>query len=241
MAEELQVASEDQEQATPEAAEVQPEPKPEVVPVSDLRALQGVKDREVAAATARAQAAEQRLAALEGSMEQLATQTMGADEAKEFIGARRQQSQIDRLQRQAADGQKFQDIYKMARENNVPIEEFDSVIANPGASYTDAQQVVTGFYQKQLDDLRKQQNIAKTEAETVARKVERQERSTNGADAIGAPAEPTTGSPDIETQYQKEKEAILAGARAGRRGMDTALLNLRIKYRKLGLDSLQVS
>lgn len=237
MEEELQAASEDQEQATPEAAEVQPEPK--MVPEADLRALQGVKDREVAAATTRAQAAEQRLLALEASMEQLAAKTMGADEAQEFIGARRQQSQLVDLQRQAAEGQKYKDILEMARENNVPISEFEAVLANPGASYTDAQQIVTSFYQKQLDDLRKQQATAQTEAATVARKVERQERATNGSDAIGAPAEPTTGSPDLETQYEKEKATIVARAMAGMRGQDSALLALKNKYRKLGLDSLQ--
>ena len=238
MDEELKIASDDQGQTTPAPAEVQPEPKPEVVPVSDLRALQGVKDREVAAANAARVAAEQRLAALEASMEQLATKTMGADEAKEFIGARRQQSQFTDLQRQAAEGQKYQDIFKMARDNNVPISEFEAVLANPGASYTDAQQIVTGFYQKQLDDLRKQQAIAKTEVEAVARKVERRERATNGADTIGAPAEPTTGSPDLEAQYKKEEAAIIAHALAGHRGQDSALLALRNKYRKLGLDSI---
>ena len=239
MDEELKTASDDQEQPTPAPAEVQPEPKQEVVPMSDLRALQGTKDREVAAATTRAQAAEQRLAALEGSMEQLATQTMGTDEAKEFIGQRRQQSQLADLQRQAAEGQKFKDILKMARENKVPISEFEAVLANPNASYSDAQQIVTSFYQKQLDDLRKQQTTAQAEAATVARKVERQERSTNGADAIGAPAEPTTGSPDLEAQFEKEKAVIIARAMAGQRGQDSALLALKNKYRKLGLASLQ--
>ena len=235
MAEELQSASPKEEPTTPKAAVVQPEPKPEVVPVSDLRALQGKKDREVAAATARAQAAEQRLAALEASMEQLATQTMGADEAQEFIGQRRQQSQLADLQRRATEGQKFKDILEMARKNNVPISEFEAVISNPGATYIDAQSVVTGFYQKQLAALQKQQVAAQKEADTVARKVQRQERSENGSDAIGAPAEPTTGSPDLEAQYQKEKAAIIARAMAGQRGQDTALLRLRSKYRDLGL------
>lgn len=235
MAEELQSASLEEEPTTPEAAVVQPEPKPEVVPVSDLRALQGKKDREVAAATARAQAAEQRLAALEASMEQLATQTMGADEAQEFIGQRRQQSQLADLQRRATEGQKFKDILEMARKNNVPISEFEAVISNPGATYIDAQSVVTGFYQKQLAALQKQQVAAQKEADTVARKVQRQERSENGSDAIGSPAEPTTGSPDLEAQYQKEKTAIIARAMAGQRGQDTALLRLRSKYRDLGL------
>lgn len=243
MAEELpqEVASLEQPPVTPDAAEVQPKPEVEMVPVDDLRKVQGVKDREVAAATARAQAAEQRLAALEASMEQLATQTMGADEAKEFIGARRQQSQLADLQRQATEGQKVKDILEMARVNDVPISEFEAVLASPGATYIDAQQVVSGFYQKQLEELRRQQNAAQKETETVARKVERQERSEDGADAIGAPAEPTTGSPDLEAQYQKEKAAIIAGALAGRRGMDSALLNLRSKYRNLGLDSLKTS
>lgn len=237
MAEELETASEDQEQSTPKAAEkVQPEIK--MVPEDDLRALQGTKDREVAAATTRAQMAEQRLAALEASMEQLATQTMGADEAQAFIGQRRQQAQHTDLQRQAAEGQKFKDIVKMARENEIPVEAFDAVLANPGATYQDAQFVVSGYYKKQLDDLKRQQVKAETEAATVARKVVRQERSENGSDAIGAPAEPTAGSPDLEAQYEKEKADIIARALAGQRGQDSALLNLRSKYRKLGLASL---
>lgn len=241
MAEELQVASEDQKQSTPDAAEVQPEPK--MVPEADLRALQGVKDREVTAktrelatATAKAQAAEQRLSALEASMENLATQTMGADEASEFIGARRRASQLTQLQTQAAEGQKFKDIVKMARENKIPVEAFDAVLANPGASYTDAQLVVTEYYRKQLDDLKRQQAKAETEAETVARKVVRQERSENGSDAIGAPAEPTAGSPDLEAQYLKEKSEVTSQALAGRQGMFRALQDVRAKFRKLGLD-----
>jgi len=244
MAEELQTASPEQPPVTPPAAEVQPKaeaPKEETVPLEDLRKVQSVKDREVAAAIARAQVAEQRLAALEASMEQLATQTMGADEAQQFIGQRRQQSQLADLQRQATEGQKVKDILEMARKNNVPISEFENVLANPGASYIDAQQVVTGFYQKQLEELRRQQNTAQKEAETVARKVQRQERSEDGSDAIGAPAEPTTGSPDLEAQYQKGRAVILAGALAGRRGMDSQLLALRSKYRNLGLESLKPS
>jgi len=236
MDKELKPASDDQEQPTPEAAEVQPEPKQEVVPVSDLRALQGVKDREVAAAITRAQDAEQRLAALEASMEQLATQTMGADEAQEFIGQRRQQSQLAGLQRQAAEGQKLKDILKMARENKIPVEAFDTVLASPGASYEDAQLVVTEYYKKQLDDLKRQQAAAEVEAATVARKVERQERTTNGADAIGAPAEPTTGSPDLEAQYLKEKSEVTSAALAGKHGMFRVLQNLKLKYRNLGLN-----
>lgn len=234
MAEELQVASEVQEQPTPKAAEVQPEIK--MVPEDDLRALQGVKDREVAAATTRAQAAEQRLQALEASMEQLATQTMGADEAQAFIGERRQQSQLAGLQRQAAEGQKFKDILEMARKNNVPIDEFEAVIGNPSATYIDAQAVVTSFYQKQLDGLRKQQGIAQVEAATVARKVERQERTENGSDAIGAPAEPTAGSPDLEAQYLKEKSEVTSQALAGKQGMFRVLQDLKAKYRNLGLN-----
>lgn len=234
MAEELQVASEVQEQPTPKAAEVQPEIK--MVPEDDLRALQGVKDREVAAATTRAQAAEQRLQALEASMEQLATQTMGADEAQAFIGERRQQSQLAGLQRRAAEGQKFKDILEMARKNNVPIDEFEAVIGNPSATYIDAQAVVTSFYQKQLDDLRKQQSVAQVEAATVARKVERQERSENGSDAIGAPAEPTAGSPDLEAQYLKEKSEVTSQALAGKQGMFRVLQDLKAKYRNLGLN-----
>ena len=238
MAEELKPASEDQEQPTPEAAEVQPEPKIAMVPETDLRAMQGVKDREVAAATTRAQMAEQRLAALEASMEQLATQTMGTDEAQEFIGQRRQQSQLTDLQRRANEGEKFKAIIEMARKNNIPVEAFDGVLANPNASYADAQLVVTGYYQKQLDDLTRQQAKAEVEAETVARKVVRQERSENGSDAIGAPAEPTAGSPDLEAQYKKDLADITARALAGQRGQDSALLALRNKYRKLGLASL---
>lgn len=242
MAEELQpVSGNEQEQATPKAAEVQPEV--EMVPVSDLRKVQGAKDREVtaktrelAAATARAQAAEQRLSAIEASMEQLATQTMGADEAQAFIGQRRQQSQLTSLQQQAAEGQKFKDIVKMAQENKIPVEAFDAVLANPGASYADAQQVVTEFYQKQLNDLRKQQAKAEVEAKTVARKVVRQERSENGSDAIGAPAEPTAGSPDLEAQYLKEKSEVTSQALAGRQGMFRVLQDLKEKYRKLGLN-----
>ena len=238
MAEELKPASEDQEeQPTPEAAEkVQPEIK--MVPEDDLRALQGTKDREVAAATTRAQMAEQRLAALEASMEQLATQTMGADEAQEFIGQRRQQSQLTDLQRRANEGEKFKAIIEMARKNNIPVEAFDAVLANPNANYVDAQLVVTEYYQKQLDDLRRQQATAETEAATVARKVVRQERSEDGSDAIGAPAEPTAGSPDLEAQYKKDLADITARALAGQRGQDSALLALRSKYRKLGLASL---
>lgn len=241
MDEELKPASEE-EQTTPEAAEVQPE----MVPVSDLRKVQGVKDRELAvkdrevtAATTRAQMAEQRLAALEASMEQLATQTMGADEAQAFIGERRQQSQMADLQRRATEGQKFRDILEMARKNSVPISEFEAVIANSGATYIDAQQVVSGFYQKQLDDLKRQQATAEAEAATVARKVERQVRNEDGSDAIGAPAEPTTGSPDLEAQFEKEKQQIIARALAGQRGQDSALLALKHKYHKLGLASLQ--
>lgn len=241
MAEELQVASDDQEQPTPEAAEVQPEIK--MVPETDLRALQGVKDREVtaktrelAAAIARANAADQRLAALETSMENLATQTMGADEAQAFIGQRRQQAQHTDLQRRAAEGQKFKDIVRMARENKIPVEAFDAVLANSGASYEDAQLIVTEYYKKQLDDLRKQQAKAETEAATVARKVQRQERSENGSDAIGAPAEPTAGSPDLEAQYLKEKSEVTSQALAGKQGMFRVLQDLKAKYRKLGLN-----
>ncbi len=235
-----EVASPEQPPVTPDAAEVQPKP-PEMVPVEDLRKVQGVKDREVAAATARAQTAEQRLAALETSMEQLATQTMGADEAQQFIGQRRQQSQLADLQRQATEGQKYRDIIRMSNDSNIPISEFEAVLGNPNATYLDAQKVVTSYYQKQIEDFRRQKGVIQEEAKTVARKVERQERSEDGSDAIGAPAEPTVGSPDLEAQYQKEKAAIIAGAAAGRRGMDTALLRLRSKYRDLGLDSLKPS
>lgn len=245
MDKELQQPASDQEpEATPKADEVQPKaeaPKEEMVPLKDLRKLHSVKDREIAAATARTQAAEQRLATLEASMEQLATQTMGADEAKEFIGARRQRSQLADLQRQAADGQKLKDIYKMARDSNVPIGEFEAVLANPASTYLDAQKVVSDHYQQQIKELRQQQATDQEEAETMARKAQRQERNEDGSDAIGAPAEPTTGSPDLEAQYQKKKEAIIAGAAAGRRGMDTALLRLRSEYRDLGLDSLKAS
>lgn len=235
---ELRQADSQDQPVTPDATEVQPEPK--MVPEGDLRKMQGIKDREVAAAQQRAQAAEQQLAAMQASMNSqmadLARRTMGEDEATQFITQQQGQQQWTALQRQAAEGNKYRSIFRTAREYGVPISEFEEILSNPNAGPTDAQRVVMTFHQRELDALRKAQTTAEKEAATVQRQTQRQQRAGNGADAIGAPVEPTTGSPDLEAQYQKEKSQITSRALAGGQGMFQVLQTLKAKYRKLGLN-----
>jgi len=244
MEEELQkTASEEQTPVTPDAETVQPEPAPTMVPESDLRALQAVKDREVAAAKREAEGLRQQMQALqasmEGQMDALAQRTMEPEDYSAYSGVQQQQRQADELQRQQYEAQKLKTIVDLAGRYNIPVNAFDAVRANPYAAYGEAFQVVSDHQEKQLKELEQRIATQQREAETATRQTQRQERQTTGADSIGSPAEPATGgSPDLMAQYQKERQAILTGVRSGstRKNWTTEMLNLKDRYRKLGLD-----
>lgn len=218
---------------TPEG-EAPPEPK--LVPEEDLRRLQAVKDREVAAANREATAMKQRLAAMEASMESLARQTMQPEDAAQFVAGQRGQREMDDLRRRAALLAKYEDIDRMARENEVPLDKFAAVRANLNATPADAQAVVTNFWREKVKTAEREVAQREKEATVTAQKVQRQERTNDGADRIGTPAEPAGGSPDLEAQYRKEAKVFKDAALRGERGDWTQkLLDLKIKYRELGL------
>jgi len=235
-------ASDEQTPVTPSAETVQPEPVPEMVPVTDLRALQGVKDREVAAAKREADGLRQRMQALqdsmEGQMDALAQQTMEPEDYSAYAGERQQQQQNTELQRQQYEAQKLSTIVDLAGRYDIPVSAFDAVRANPYAAYGEAFQVVSDHQETKLKQLEQQIATGKQEAETKTRQTQRQDRHESGADSIGSPAEPATGSPDLMAQYQKERQAILTGVRSGstRKNWTTEMLNLKARYRELGLD-----
>lgn len=219
---------------TPEG-EAPPEPK--LVPEEDLRRLQAVKDREVTAAKREADAMRQRLAAMEASMETLARQTMEPQDAQRFVQERRGQRQQADLQQQAGMARKYEDIFRMSRENDVPITKFEAVLANSAAKPEDAQKVVTDFWREKVKAAEREAKQREQEAAVTVAKVQRKERTEDGSDRIGTPAEPAGGSPDLEAQYLEEKSKLTNAALRGERGdWLKKFVDLKSKYRKLGLD-----
>ena len=183
-----------------------------------------------------AETSRQRLAAIEASMESLARQTMDPQDAQQFIASQRGQRQQADLQQQAGMARKYEDIFRMSREGGVPIDEFEAVRANPAATPEDAQRVVTDFWRRKVEAAEREAAQREKEAAVTAQKVQRQERTENGADRIGTPAEPTEGSQDLEAQYREEAQVFKNAALRGERGDWTQrLLDLKIKYRGLGL------
>jgi len=236
MPDELQEGvSTEEPQVTP-AGEAQPD-APKMVPVEDLRSLQATKDREVSAAKREAATAQQRLAALEASMETLAHRTMEPQDAQAFIQDQRGQRQQASLQQQAAMATKYEDIFKMSRQNEVPISEFEGVLADSNATPADAQAVVTNFWRSKVEAAEKAVQKQEQEAAVATAQVQRQTRNQDGSDKIGTPAEPATGSPDLEAQYQEEKNTLIAASQRNPRGKDwlRALIDLKAKYREQGL------
>lgn len=236
MPDELQEGvSAEEPQVTP-TGEAQPD-APKMVPETDLRALQAVKDREVTAAKREATAAQQRLAALEASMETLAHQTMEPQDARAFIKDQRGQRQQASLQQRAAMATKYEEIFAMSRKNDVPISAFEGVLADPNATPADAQAIVTNFWRTKVEAAEKAVQKQEQEAAVVATQTKRKERNENGSDKIGTPAEPATGSPDLEAQYQEEKKTLIAASQANPRGKNwlQEIINLKARYREQGL------
>lgn len=236
-------ASDEQAPVTPATEPVQPEP--EMVPVTDLRALQAVKDREVAAAKREAENYRQQVQAIqasqastEGQMDALARQALPPEDYSAFAEQRQQQQQATALQRQQYEAQKLATIVDLASKNDIPISAFDAVRNNPYAQYGDAFQVVSDYQAKRLKELEQQIATRQQEAEVMARQTQRQDRQATGADSIGSPAEPATGSPDLMAQYQKRRQEILIGSqqRPTARRWTQEMLNLKAEMREKGLD-----
>lgn len=228
--------------AVPEPVQPEPDKGPEMVPVTDLRALQSVKDREVTAAERRAQAAEAQLAALKATMDtdisDLARATMEPDEAQQFIAQRQSHRQYTDTQQAAYDGQKLKTIVGLVEKFDIPLSEFSGVRADPRAQVPDAYAVVTAYLEKMARETAATVAKRKAEAQTLAQQGERQIRREAGDDKIGSVAEPAASSPALKAQFEKERLDILTRSNAsrGRGDFSGQLIACKNKYRELGLD-----
>lgn len=245
MPEDLQpgASTEEPTGATPEGPQAEPEPK--LIPETDLRAFQSQADkrqadlqRQADEARQRAADAEQRLGALQASMNQLARETMEPADADAFISQQQQAQEYGAMQRDAVMWRRQQFANNLAQQYEIPIAEFQEVINDPSAQQQDAMKVVTDYLQKQAQELGKAHATAQTVAETAAAKTERQARRTDGSDQIGRPAEPATGSADLRSEYDKKAKEIVRQSQARPRAKNWAveLISLKAAYREKGLD-----
>lgn len=246
MPDDLQPAASTGEQQTamPEG-QPQAEPETPMIPESDLRAFQSQADKRQAelqrladTAQARADAAGQQLAALQATVDQLARETMEPAEAEAFISQQQQAAQYQQTERDAILWRRQQYAQSLAEQYEIPIAEFNAVINDPNATQQDALKVVTDHLKAKAGELGKVQDAARAEAEVALAKDERQVRRTEGKDKIGAQAEPAAGSTDLEAAYRKEADELKrqAWARPRVRDWSRALIDLKAKYRELGLD-----
>ena len=245
MTEELvseEVASEEEQPSH----ETMPEADAEkLVPESQLRSLQSKADKRASDLEKRAnragaelEAARQKLAAYEATVQNTAHQMFQPEDATQFVQHVHQQRQRGEQNWHAEQGKKLLSVIEVSEKSGVPLTEFQDVLSNPYATVADANVVITSYHQKETERLKKELEKAMAEQENAVKATERKVRKEVGADKIGSP-EPESSTKDttnLRAEYVKEYSALVMRARTGDGTAINALQPLKVRFAKLGLE-----